>query len=84
MTAQHALNATYFEPQLGPVLRPKEASECVGLAVKTLAMRRCVGVAPRFVKLAGNRVGYLKSDLDRFLTDAIRYSTSEQEAVVAA
>jgi len=78
MTAARTVDATYFEPQLGPVLRPNEASAYVGISAKTLAHRRCSGPPPRFVRLAANRVGYLKSDLDKFLLASVCTSTADK------
>ena len=73
-----SLEATYFEPQLGPVLRPKQAAAYLGLTVQTLAHRRVHGLAPRFVRLTSRSVGYLKSDLDRYLTSSLCRSTSDR------
>jgi predicted DNA-binding transcriptional regulator AlpA len=78
------VNATYFEPQIGPVLKPKAASEYTGISEKTLAHRRCHGLPPRFVRLAANRVGYLRSDLDKFLLSSLRTSTADEGECVAA
>lgn len=83
MTEQRTVDATYFEPQLGPVLRPKQAAEYLGLAEQTLAHRRVQGLAPRFVRLTRKSVGYLKSDLDEFLTAAICQSTSDRPMAAA-
>ena len=43
----------------------KNASTYCGLSVKTLAMKRCNGSGPKFVKLG--RVFYFKDDLDAWL-----------------
>jgi predicted DNA-binding transcriptional regulator AlpA len=87
MTAQRTIDATYFEqpePQIGPVLRPKEASAYVGLAVATLAQRRCDGLPPRFVRLTRKSIGYLKSDLDSYLQTALCQSTADRPRTMAA
>ena len=44
---------------------PKNTSTYVGLAEKTLAMMRCNGTGPQFVKIG--RVFYFKKDVDLWL-----------------
>ena len=44
---------------------PKNASTYCGLSVKTLAMKRCNGTGPKFVKLG--RIFYFREDLDAWL-----------------
>jgi len=53
------------------------AAAYVGLSVKTLAMRRCDGSGPRFVKPGGGRVFYYRADLDEWLTRISGTSTSQ-------
>jgi predicted DNA-binding transcriptional regulator AlpA len=87
MTAQRTIEATYFEqpePQLGPVLRPKEAADYLGLAVATLSQRRCDGLPPRFVRLTRKSIGYLKSDLDSYLLTALCHSTADRPRTMVA
>lgn len=55
----------------------KNAAAYVGLSAKTLAMLRCSGGGPQFVKRG--RVFYFKADLDEWLT-AGRASTTAQAA----
>lgn len=43
----------------------KNAATYCGLSVKTLAMKRCDGTGPKFVKLG--RVFYFREDLDEWL-----------------
>lgn len=43
----------------------KNAATYCGLSVKTLAMKRCDGNGPKFVKLG--RVFYFRDDLDEWL-----------------
>lgn len=57
----------------------KNASKYVGLSTATLAMMRCAGTGPRFVKRG--RVFYFKEDLDGWL-EAGRASTTAQAAKV--
>ena len=44
---------------------PKNASTYCGLSVKTLAMKRCNGTGPKFVKLG--RIFYFREDLDLWI-----------------
>jgi hypothetical protein len=46
-------------------LDAKNASIYLGLSVKTLAMMRCHGTGPRFIKRG--RVFYFKDDLDAWI-----------------
>jgi predicted DNA-binding transcriptional regulator AlpA len=84
MTPSHTIDATYFEPQLGPVLRPRQAAEYLGLTRQTLAHRRVQGLPPRFVKLTRKSIGYLKSDLDSYLITALCHSTANRSRTMAA
>lgn len=48
-------------------LDTKNASKYLGLSVKTLAMMRCAGSGPDYVKRG--RVFYFKNDLDAWLRE---------------
>lgn len=67
--------------KLGVVLLPdgrldaKNAAIYCGLSVKTLAMKRCEGNGPKFVKLG--RVFYYRQDLDEWLRAARVSSTAQ-------
>ena len=43
----------------------KSAAAYLGLSVKTLAMKRCLGTGPRFIRQG--RIFYYKDDLDEWL-----------------
>lgn len=58
------------------IARPPEAARIVGLSVSTLAKRRLRGEPPQFVKL-GRAVGYRVTDLEAWLEDSRRASTSD-------
>jgi len=49
-----------------------------GLSVKTLAMKRCDGTGPRFVK--PGRIFYFRDDLDEWL-QAVRVKSTAQARV---
>ena len=48
-------------------LNTQNASKYLGLSVKTLAMMRCYGKGPRFVKRG--RIFYFKYDLDAWIEE---------------
>ncbi len=56
---------------------PKNASTYCGLSVKTLAMKRCNGTGPKFVKLG--RVFYFREDLDAWLQRGRFVSTAQAQ-----
>jgi predicted DNA-binding transcriptional regulator AlpA len=60
-------------------LRPRRASEYLGLSESTLNKWRCTGTGPRYSKLGGKIVVYDVDDLDRFAAARQRQSTSEAE-----
>lgn len=70
--------------QIGVVILPdgrldvKNAASYCGLSVKTLAMKRCAGTGPKFVKLG--RVFYYREDLDAWLRAARVTSTTQTAA----
>lgn len=60
---------------------PKNASTYCGLSVKTLAMKRCSGTGPKFVKLG--RVFYFQEDLDAWLKRGRVVSTAQAQQLAA-
>ena len=61
---------------------PKNASTYCGLSVKTLAMKRCNGTGPKFVKLG--RIFYFREDLDAWLQRGRVVSTAQAQRVALA
>ena len=53
----------------------KNSAAYVGLSPKTMAMKRCDGTGPKFVKRG--RVFYFKADLDKWLDAGRANSTSQ-------
>jgi hypothetical protein len=53
----------------------KNAATYLGLSVKTLAIKRCNGTGPRFIKQG--RVFYFVSDLDEWLKQGTATSTAQ-------
>ncbi len=64
-------------------LDARNASAYVGLSEKTLAMMRCTGTGPKFIKRG--RVFYFREDLDTWLAQSQRVSSTTQArtAIVA-
>ena len=60
---------------------PKNASTYCGLSVKTLAMKRCNGTGPKFVKLG--RIFYFREDLDAWLQRGRVVSTAQAQQLAA-
>jgi hypothetical protein len=56
-------------------LDAKNASRYLGLSTKTLAMLRCQGRGPQFIKRG--RIFYFKNDLDQWLNEARATSTNQ-------
>ena len=56
-------------------MTPREAGLYLGLSVKTLAMRRCDGTGPQYVKRG--RVFYYQNDLDEWLKAGRMLSTTK-------
>ena len=61
---------------------PKNASIYSGLSVKTLAMKRCNGTGPKFVKLG--RIFYFREDLDAWLQRGRMASTAQAQQMATA
>jgi predicted DNA-binding transcriptional regulator AlpA len=59
------------------ILRQREAAKYIGLAESTLEKRRGTGDGPRFVKLGTRAIGYDVRDLDAWLEEQKRASTSD-------
>ena len=60
-------------------LDTKNASTYLGLSEKTLAMKRCDGTGPRFIKRG--RIFYFKGDLDEWLESGQAVSTAQRRRV---
>jgi len=54
----------------------ENAATYLGVAPKTLAMWRCQGIGPRFIKRG--RVFYFKEDLDTWIMQATRVTSTAQ------
>lgn len=54
----------------------KNAAAYIGLSEKTLAMMRCNGTGPQFVKRG--RIFYFMEDLDRWLNAGGRFTSTAQ------
>ncbi|WP_025322238.1 helix-turn-helix transcriptional regulator [Deferrisoma camini] len=65
------------------LMNEKEAAAYLGLSVRTLQAWRQKGIGPAWKKL-GRAVRYALSDLDAFLEECTRASTSDAGPKVAA
>lgn len=54
----------------------KNAALYLGLSDKTLAMKRCDGTGPKYVK-CGGKVFYFKSELDDWIASGEKISTQQ-------
>ena len=70
---------TITDPAAPLVLVPAQAGRAIRVSIKTLANWRVRGCGPAFVKI-GHRVGYRPQDLERFIEQNVRRSTSEGKA----
>lgn len=60
----------------------QNAANYAGLSVKTLAMKRCNGTGPKFVKRG--RIFYFREDLDAWLQRGRVVSTTQAQQLVRA
>ena len=67
-------------PSPRAILRPPQAASYTGLAVSTLAKRRLYGLPPMWVRLGTRAVGYHVDELDAWLAEGRRASTSATAA----
>ena len=58
----------------------KNAASYLGLSDKTLAMKRCKGTGPKFLKRG--RIFYYKADLDAWLQQGQAISTAQAQVQV--
>jgi hypothetical protein len=56
-------------------MNTEAAAAYLGLSIKTLAMKRCDGTGPKFVKVG--RIFYFRADLDEWLQSLRVTSTTE-------
>lgn len=59
------------------LLRPREAAFLLGLSASTLAKMRLAGSGPQYAKLGRRAVAYDRVDLERWVSQRKRNSTSE-------
>jgi Helix-turn-helix domain len=61
----------------------QNAAAYVGKTVKTMAMYRCAGTGPKFIK-SGGKIFYYREDLDAWLREGGRVSSTAQARMAAA
>lgn len=69
----------YESPEHLALLSEDQAANLLGASKLWLYRRRLAGDGPAFVKL-GRKVRYRRSDLDQFISENVRTSTSEYAA----
>ena len=62
---------------VGERLNNREAADYLGLKATTLNKWRCHGTGPPYIKV-GRLVRYRRADLDEFLRERVRTSTSDK------
>jgi excisionase family DNA binding protein len=78
----HAFRRSQFEAEreegisLDRIITQKEAAQLLHLSERTLERHRVTGTGPRFVRL-GRLVRYRLCDLEQWLENSLRTSTSE-------
>lgn len=74
------MSASYYNKEIAIYpdgrLDSKNASDYIGLSEKTLAMMRCYGTGPAFIKRG--RIFYFKEDLDKWLNENGRFISTTQ------
>jgi predicted DNA-binding transcriptional regulator AlpA len=60
------------------LLDEKQAAALLNVSVKALQAWRSRGGGPKFLKIGGRLVRYAMSDLESFVLDALRTSTSDR------
>jgi excisionase family DNA binding protein len=58
-------------------LTTAQAASVLGFHASYLAKARLTGSGPRYLKIGGRSVRYRRSDIDAWLADKTRFSTSE-------
>ena len=64
-------------PRMAPLLTETEAAEYLSLTNRALQAWRCQGRGPRFVKISARAIRYRLSDLEAWVEDRLRRSTSD-------
>jgi predicted DNA-binding transcriptional regulator AlpA len=60
-----------------PLLSTKQAAAVLGFHASYLAKARLTGAGPRYLKIGGRSVRYRRSDIDAWLAEKARASTSD-------
>jgi predicted DNA-binding transcriptional regulator AlpA len=79
MPAMLKTSNTLTAPAPEPLLTTAQAAAVLGFHPSYLAKARLSGSGPRYLKIGGRSVRYRPGDLDAWLADKARHSTSEAE-----
>ncbi|WP_424983809.1 helix-turn-helix domain-containing protein [Maritalea sp. S77] len=66
-----------FQYNPDDMLTPDKAAKVLSLSVKTLANMRSAGSGPIFIKMANRTIRYRYSDLEVFIANSAKHSTSQ-------
>lgn len=77
--SKHCYNVMREDSPAGRKLRPHEAATFLGMSTSTLAKWRVYGIGPAFSRLSRGLVVYDGRDLEAFVAERKRLSTSTQE-----
>ena len=71
--------AAYDRKHEAALLSPEQAADYLLLSISTLARWRIAGKGgPVFVRVSPQRIGYRRADLDKFIEERVRTSTSQE------
>ena len=77
MNAQTGAVQNSSKPLPTPLLTEIEAAEYLQLTRRALQAWRCQGKGPKFVKISARAVRYRQGDLEQWVEDRLRSSTSD-------
>lgn len=76
MTSRNSMRSPNTRPT-ETLLTTAQAATLLGFHPSYLAKARLTGTGPRFLKIGGKSVRYRRSEIDAWLADKLRNSTSE-------
>lgn len=65
------------ESNLSKLLDQRKAAELLGVSTRTIEGWRTTGEGPQFVRLSARAVRYRFQDVERFIAERLRKSTSD-------
>lgn len=68
------------EPNQPILLTEKEAAKILGFSIRTLQKWRVSGNGPKYIRCSARAIRYRRRDLDAFIEDRVKQSTSDYAA----